>query len=337
MAKRKLNRRQAWRIRKIQEERCARAGRKTQALHARLGDSAPGPEQSGLLIANFGASVLVEGGDAPPCRCLLRQNLEPLVVGDRVVWQAGPNNTGVVVARSPRQTLLARPDADGTLRPLAANIDQILVVIAPEPPYSTDLIDQYLVAAEQTGIPPVVVLNKVDLLEERARRQVERELHRYETLGYPVLYASTHADHGLEALHAALCDRISVFVGQSGVGKSSLINTLLPAADARVGALSEQSGFGRHTTSTARLYHLPGGGALIDSPGVRDFRLWDMTPEEIAEGFVELRPYLGHCRFRDCRHTVEPGCALREAAAAGRIEPERLASYHRIVATLARG
>jgi len=332
MNKRRLTRRQAWRVAKIQEERLQRAERKRGHAAEELAESELGPEQTGLLVASFGPTVEVEDAHGTAHRCALRQNLGLPVVGDQVVWHAGRSGTGVVTAITPRRTLLARPDAAGEARPLAANIDQILVVAAPLPSYDTALIDPYLVAAETTGITPVIVLNKSDLLDAATRAQMERDFAPYAAIGYRVLHASTVANHGLDALIEALRGRTSVFVGQSGVGKSSLIKTLLPDAEIRVGALAETTGLGRHTTSSARLYHLPNGGAVIDSPGVREFRLWELPRETIAQGFPEFRPLLDHCRFRDCRHHKEPGCALTNAVEAGTISRERLESYRRIVA-----
>jgi ribosome biogenesis GTPase len=332
MSKRKLTRQQGWRIEKIQEERRQRAQRKAIDLAQYDGEQL-GPEQEGLVIANYGAALDVEATDGSLHRCRLRQNLELLVPGDRIIWQGiSQEDAGVVVALLPRRTVLARPDALGTLRPLAANIDQILVVAAPRPTYSTDLIDQYLVAAESTGITPLIVFNKVDLItapEEKAR--IERDLERYRDIGYRVIGASTFAQHGLDEVIDALHGKSSVFVGQSGVGKSSLVHALLPQQSIKVGALGERSGLGRHTTSAARYYALPGGGAIIDSPGVREFSLWHMDASELARGFIEFRPYLGNCRFRDCSHRHEPGCALRQAVIEGAISTERLASFLRMV------
>lgn len=338
MSKRKLTRQQAWRIEKIQEERRQRAQRKAVDLEQYDGEQL-GPEQEGLVIANYGASVDVESATGSLHRCRLRQNLELLVPGDQVIWQAiGGDESGVVVALLPRRTVLARPDTLGTLRPLAANIDQILVVAAPRPAYSTDLIDQYLAAAESTGITPLIVFNKVDLIDsDEERERIERDLQRYQQIGYRVIRASTVAQHGLDAVTAALRDKNSVFVGQSGVGKSSLVQALLPQEAIKVGALAERSGLGRHTTSAARYYRLPNGGAIIDSPGVREFSLWHMEAPELAQGFIEFRPHLGHCRFRDCSHRHEPGCALQQALADGAISAERLASFHRMVEAEAGG
>lgn len=335
MSKRKLNRRQQWRIEKIQQERQQRAERK--AARSPVDESSSlGPEQEGLLVANYGASVEVEDSEGSAHRCQLRQNLPALVTGDRVVWQAAAEG-GVVTALLPRRSVLSRPDHIGEARPVAANIDQILVVAAPAPEFSADLIDQYLAAAELTGITPVLVFNKIDLIDAQKRDRVEAMLLRYRQIGYEVLETSTKIEHGLDSLRQQLNNKTNVFVGQSGVGKSSLVKSLLPQQEISIGELSQQSGLGQHTTSTARLYHLPDGGTLIDSPGVRDFRLWNMSRMALAHGFREFAPYLGHCRFRDCRHETEPHCALREAVEKGEISALRLQSYLRLCVQLEEG
>lgn len=333
MSKRKLSRRQQWRIDKIQDERRQRLERKQARLAAQSGEGELGDEQHGLVIASFGATLEVEDAQGVSVRCTLRQNLPLIVVGDRVVWQAS-HQGGVVTALLERRSELARPDFSGMMKALAANIDQILVVAAPAPLYSTDLIDQYLAAAELTGITPLLLFNKIDLIAEDNREAIEGVLQRYRAIGYRVLTASTVAQHGLDELIATLQGHTSVFVGQSGVGKSSLTRALIPKLEIAIGELSAQSGLGQHTTSTARLYHLPQGGDVIDSPGVRDFRLWPMGRFELAQGFREFSPHLGRCRFRDCRHQQEPGCALREAVVAGAISSERLQSYLRVAEQL---
>ena len=334
MAKRKLNRRQQWRIEKIQQERRQRTERKqARAVDETLANNTLGEEQEGLLVANFGASVEIETRQGTRVRCQLRQNLPLLVVGDRVVWQAA-GEAGVVTALLERRSLLARPDQQGELKALAANIDQIVVVAAPAPAYSPDLINQYLAAAELTGIAPLLLFNKIDLIDEHNRREVDALLSIYQRIGYPVLSASTKREHGLDALIEQLKGKTNVFVGQSGVGKSSLAKSLLPDTRIDVGELSAQSGLGQHTTSTARLYHLPAGGHVIDSPGVREFRLWPMSRQELARGFIEFHPYLGQCKFRDCTHRHEPGCALQEAVGRGEISRQRLDSYQKLAQQL---
>ncbi|PXX99837.1 small ribosomal subunit biogenesis GTPase RsgA [Halomonas sp. LBP4] len=336
MSKRKLSRQQRWRIEKIQAERARRAEQLDARDVDRLAAGEYGPEQRGRVIAHFGRTLDVApegGGDA--VRCHLRANLEGLVTGDRVIWRAARDGSGVVVARAERDNVLERPDARGQLKPVAANIDQILIVFAVEPAPHANLIDRYLVAGEATGIAPVLVLNKIDLLPEDGG-ELRELLGRYEALGYPVVTTTTAREGGLAALLARLAGRTSVFVGQSGVGKSSLIDRLLPDEELRIGTLSKDSRKGTHTTTTARLYRLPAsaGGELIDSPGIREFGLVHLDEQQVAEGFIEFHDHLGRCRFRDCRHRHEPGCALLAAVERGEIHPERFASYRRIVDTL---
>ncbi len=333
MPKRKLNRRQSWRIEKIQEERRKRAGKRDAATETAPGSGEFGAEQAGLVTAHYGTQIEVESADGQRQRCHLRANLDGLVTGDQVIWCTGAP-TGVVVAQVPRDTALLRPDPYGKLKPVAANIDQIIIVIAPLPEPHANLIDRYLVAAEAVAIPPLILLNKSDLVDKKNQHAIEELLAPYPNLGYPVLQASCTQEQGLNQLIETLADRVSVFVGQSGTGKSSLVNTLLPAANARVDELSEARGKGTHTTTTAELFHLPESGSLIDSPGIREFGLWHMERGQVENGFREFLPLLGHCKFRDCKHEQEPDCALLAAAELGQISNRRLASYRHIVSTL---
>lgn len=332
MAKRKLTQQQTARIRNSQRERAARIGADSDG---EIRDAELGPEQPGLIISHYGRQVDVEALDGERAgalfRCHLRTNMDALVTGDRVVWRAGGNDGGVVVASLPRHSLLARPDVHLLQpKPVAANVDRIVIVIAPQPEPFANLIDRYLVAAEAVAIAPLLLLNKADLpaADDAA---IETLLARYRAIGYPVLRASTRRERGLDELRALLSNGTSVFVGQSGVGKSSLIGALIPGLDIRIGDLSGAAAKGRHTTTTARLFHLPGGGDLIDSPGIREFGLDHLDRAQIENGFIEFRESLGRCRFRDCRHAGEPGCALREALAAGRISAERFESFCAIV------
>ncbi len=337
MPRRRLTRQQTWRIEKIQADRARRASRREAATDEVLAGGELGPEQEGLVVAHFGTQLEVEAPTGERHRCHLRANLEGPVTGDRVVWRAG-EPTGVVVAQLERASALCRPDPQGRLKPIAANIDRIILVIAPRPEPHANLVDRYLVAAEATGIEPVILLNKTDLLDSdpELRATMDDLLALYPGLGYRILHTSSHRG-GLSELYEALRDHTSVFVGQSGVGKSSLINALLPEAALRVGELSELTGKGTHTTTTARLFHLPSGGTLIDSPGIREFGLWHMSREQVEQGFREFRPFLGSCRFRDCRHRQEPDCAILAAAERGDISPQRLESYRLIVAGLEDG
>ncbi|MAA72778.1 MAG: ribosome biogenesis GTPase RsgA [Bermanella sp.] len=334
MSKRKLSKHQAWRINKIQQERSERANKKEEQIHDELEGGDLGPEQSGQVIAHFGTQVLIEGDDGEQKRCHMRANLGGLVTGDSVVWRIGKDEHGVVVARNERESELCRPNMYGELKSVAANIDYMIIVVAPEPYAHRNLIDRYLVAAEMSGIEPVLCLNKIDLIDIENQEHFLHLVHDYQEIGYRFMHASTKTENGLEDLKDFLRDRISVFVGQSGVGKSSIISTLLPDEDIRVGALSEQSRKGKHTTTTATLFHFPSGGDLIDSPGIREFGLWHMEEHEILEGFVEFKPFIGTCKFRDCKHNAEPGCAIKKALEDGHISERRYDSYQQIINSL---
>lgn len=336
MTKRKLTRRQQWRIEKVQEERSARANRRDQQADEALSESDLGPEQHGLVITHYGTQVVVEAteGEAKGVqqRCHFRSNLGSLVTGDRVVWRAG-NPLGVVVAVLPRDSALQRPDPHGDMKTVAANIDRIIIVVAPYPEPHANLIDRYLVAANAIDIEPVLLINKIDRVDDSTREKITYLEKTYRELGYDVLMVSTKNGTGLDEFRQYLTHYTSVFVGQSGVGKSSLVNALLPESNLRVGDLSERQQ-GTHTTTSATLLHFPGGGHLIDSPGIREFGLWHMDEDEVLEGFIEFKPFIGHCKFRDCSHRHEPGCAILSALENGKISATRMDSYRYILRTL---
>lgn len=338
MAKRKLTKRQAWRVEKIQQEKAKRAERKETDIAEQLSAGELGEESHGQIIAHFGTQVEVEDPQGQSYRCYLRANLGSLVTGDRVVFRPGPENngvhTGVVETVLQRASELSRPNPYNEIKPVAANIDFIVLVIAPEPEAHANLIDRYLVAAENCQIEPIILLNKTDLIGDHNRQRFEDLLATYEQLGYRTLRVCSKEEASLAEFKQFLNDRISVFVGQSGVGKSSLIDTLLPDEELKVGALSAASKKGRHTTTTARLYHFPAGGDLIDSPGIREFGLWHMSEADVMLGFKEIRHLSGYCRFRDCKHEQEPGCAILQAVEKGDISEARFISYKRIVETL---
>jgi len=330
MGKRKLTNNQQRHTQRIQEKRRARATAEGENIpHSNLG-----AEQEGLVVTRFGKTVDVEDKQGKTVRCKIRQNMGELVCGDKVIWQAENDDSGVICAVIPRHSLLARPDFQGRKKLIAANIDQIMITCATQPELSPGLIDRYLVAAEATGITPVIVTNKIDLVDEKSRPLLEQQLAIYHQLGYQIIYTSAVIQHGLDNLIQQLKDRTSIFVGHSGVGKSSLVKALFPEQQIRIGELSEATGKGVHTTTASTLYHLPQGGELIDSPGIREFGLWEINEAQVAEGFLELRPHLGNCRFRNCRHQNEPGCAIQEAARMGDISQQRLSSFYRIVESL---
>lgn len=337
MTKRHLSRRQQWRIDKIQEERRIRATRRDASLDL-LDDAALGSEQSGLVTAHYGTQLeveVLEGEQAgQSLRCYFRANLEQIVTGDRVVWRPGQDGVGMVVARNARNSELSRPDIHGNLRAIAANVDRIFVVVAPEPVTPVVVIDRYLVAAETVDIPAILVINKSDILDGEQEERFEAMADLYRSIGYQVIKTSTKNAAGLSELYRELACHTSIFVGQSGVGKSSLVNALLPSAGLAVSAISDATGKGVHTTTTARLFHLPGSGEVVDSPGIREFGLWHIDSQQLLEGFREFRPYIGECRFRDCAHRSEPDCAIKTAVANGEIKPQRIGSYQQILATL---
>lgn len=329
MADRRLTRRQQARIQRIQEQRRQRAEGSTRHTET-SSQSGLGIEQTGQVIANYGSALIIEDHEGGLQRCTVRQNLGTLACGDRVIWQAGDASEGVVSAVLQRRSLLTRPDYNGRPKPVAANLDLVAVVVASRPELNEFLIDRYLVAIATIGVDSLVVVNKTDLLAVDELAALETRLSTYWRIGYPLLFASARLDHGLDTLRARLKDHTSILVGQSGVGKSSLVKALLPDLEIRIQALSMATGQGTHTTTTSTLYHLPDGGDLIDSPGVRSFELGDLPPDDLERGFVEFSPYLGRCRFSNCSHTVEPGCALLAAVAQGKIDSRRLQSYHQL-------
>lgn len=290
-----------------------------------------GEQQEGLLVAHYGSYVDVEAASGEIIRCNLRQSLGIIVVGDHVVWCPTEHELGIVVAVLPRDSLLSRPAAHGQIKAIAANVDQMIIVVAVQPKPAVSLIDSYLVAAEALNLPTAIVLNKIDLLDETEKQQWQQQLAIYEKIGYPVVWISCEQQRGIETLSLQLQQHTSILVGQSGVGKTSIISALLPDEALRIAEKSEEVFHGVHTTTTSRLYHLVSGGDVIDSPGVREFALWHMTPQEIAAGFVEFHDYLGLCKFRDCQHREQDVCALQQAVIAGKISAARLQSYHWII------
>ncbi|NNJ73172.1 MAG: small ribosomal subunit biogenesis GTPase RsgA [Enterobacterales bacterium] len=286
-------------------------------------------EMHGLVTTRFGNRAEIEDKNGNAYICHIRRALQGLVIGDHVLWHldeaAKEPDRGVITKILPRETVLERPIRYQGVKPVAANIDQIFVTTAIEPHFSRRILDRYLVAIEQTGIDAFIILNKVDLLPEDSK--IYSIMMTYEELGYEVINLSAKQNIGTESLLERLKSHCSIFVGQSGVGKSSLVNRILPESDIRVAKLSDTSGLGTHTTTNSRLYHLPNGGIIIDSPGIRDFGMDHLEPDMIAHGFREFQHLAEHCKFRDCQHMNEPQCSVKEAVQSGHIDPRRYESY----------
>lgn len=347
MAKRRLSNRQQARIAAQQRDTASRA---EQLQH-------------GLVIAHHGKEVEVLAG-AGDCinvfRCKLRANLPAVVCGDRVFWQRLDDASGSAVVESlqQRESVIVRPRPHGEAKPIAANVDLIVLVLAPSPAPVANLLDRYLIAATNADIPTALLVNKSDLLAggcapAAAQQEVLQLASLYRELGYPVYHfsarspvnaaiaASSVAVPESKALPASdlLRGKTSILVGQSGVGKSSIINAICSAATADTAEISDANSKGRHTTTNARLYFLdsaaePGAGAVIDSPGIREFALWHLDEQDIIDGMPEFREKSVMCRFRDCRHGESAGCAIQAAIDSGEFHPSRVASYRHILANL---
>lgn len=278
-------------------------------------------------MAAFGRQYEVNLDDGRTISGIPLGKKSPYACGDRVEVELSSPNQGQILRNQERTSLLYRSD-EWKQKLIAANATQLVLVCATEPGFTDELLTRALVAAEHEGIKAVIVLNKCDLTDGLAAAR--QQLAPYSTLGCPVIELSAKVD--ATALLAVLKGHISVLVGQSGMGKSTLINALVPGAAAATREISEALDSGKHTTTHARLYQLDEDSAIIDSPGLQEFGLAHLTVGEIENAFPEFRPHVGQCRFRDCHHNAEPDCAIKKAVADGLIHPRRLEHFRKLIA-----
>ena len=267
------------------------------------------------------------------------KHMDPVAIGDRVRFIMTGNGSGMIKEVLPRKNYIARrsatpmPGAHAFEQVIAANIDQVIPVFAaanPKPKWH--MLDRYLVTAESYGIPSVIVITKYDLVKGTAKEiNLRARIELYCSVGYPAVVTSAKESEGLEELQQILANHHSVLVGKSGVGKTSLLNALEPELGLRVKTVNQSTGKGRHTTSHLEMFPLQAGGALIDTPGVREFGIWGLESTQVAAYFPEMAPLLGQCKFGlSCQHDEEPGCAIRQGVMDGIISPYRYQSYLRL-------
>jgi len=283
--------------------------------------------ESGLVVATYGRHFLVRSAAREILACVTRGKRGGAACGDRVLFDRVAAGQGVIDSILPRTNLFLRSDAART-KLLAANLTQVAIVTAAEPPFSDDLLGRALIGAEVLSLAKLIVLNKIDLSASLAAAR--SRLAPYAALGYRIIEVSVRAAPGeaRAALLPTLAEQTTLLMGQSGMGKSTLLNLLVPGADAATREISAALRSGKHTTTDARLYELPGrAGRLIDTPGFQEFGLAHLSPGEIERAFPEMHASLGKCRFYNCAHLTEPGCAVREALEDGRISRARYALF----------
>ena len=297
---------------------------------------------TGTVIKSTGSwyEVRTDSGDVVPCRLkgILRleetKDTNPVTVGDIVTISKDENDWMIAeVAERRNHIVRASPKHKGARQVLAANLDQcLLIVTMASPRTSTGFIDRFLLTAEAYHIPTHIVFNKQDILDPKGLKKQEYVSAIYQEIGYPVYFASTYTGQGLDQVRELLKDKTTLVAGHSGVGKSSLLNKLDPALNLRTMDVSKLTGKGMHTTTFAEMHYTSFGGRIIDTPGVREFGLMHFLPEEISHYYVEMREYIPQCKFNNCMHDNEPGCAVKQAYLDGKISEERYINYLAIMA-----
>jgi len=334
MAKRKLSKQQQRRIASQQKNKIKKDLLQDNKLL--LDESST---QTARVISHHGRQLFAETENLEKIKCKIRQNLGDIACGDYVLVQQTQETTqsqagdshNVVVAIKERTNLLLKTGFAGATKPVAANIGQIVIVTAIKPKPNPYLIDRYLTAAENLPAKALIVINKIDLIDSATKQIVEDLTELYQNIGYRVISASIKQNIGLDELSEALSNTTSILVGLSGVGKSSIVKAILPKEEIKIAETSEATGEGKHTTTVSALYHLKDNGIIIDSPGVRDFTPINKSKEEITNGFIDVRQFNGTCKFSNCSHQNEPGCAMRQAVSDGKLNGQRFNNYLRLV------
>lgn len=330
MAKRKLSKQQQRRISSNQNNRIAENREKTGQWQ--LDESST---QTARVISHHGRQLFAETQNREYLKCKIRQNLGDIACGDYIVIQQALDASGesqnVVVAIKERKNLLVKTGFAGAVKPVAANIGQLVIVTALKPEPNPYLIDRYLTAAENLPAQALIIINKVDLLNHKTKRITEDLTGLYQDIGYRVICSSMEQNVGIEEISDALSQTTSILVGLSGVGKSSIVKKILPEEEIKIGETSASTGEGKHTTTVSALYHLKDNGIIIDSPGVRDFTPINNSIDEITHGFKDVRRYSGSCKFSNCSHSTEPGCAMKQAVTDGELNEQRFKNYLRLI------
>ena len=330
MAKRKLSKQQQRRITSKQKSKIK--DNLLQDDKLQLDESST---QTARVISHHGRQLFAETENLERIKCKIRQNLGDIACGDYVVIQQAHDATGeaqnVVVAVKERTNLLKKTGFAGAIKPVAANIGQLVIVTSLKPKPNPYLIDRYLTAAENLPSEAVIIINKIDLLDHESKRMVDDLTSLYQNIGYRVISSSVNQGIGVDEISEALSNTTSILVGLSGVGKSSIVKAILPKEEIKIAETSEATGEGKHTTTVSALYHLKDNGIIIDSPGVRDFSPTNKSIDEITNGFVDVRKFNGMCKFANCSHQNEPECAMKQAVADGDLDEQRFNNYLRLV------
>ncbi len=300
--------------------------------------------QTARVISHHGRQLYAEAEnpDKSPrkIKCKIRQNLGDIACGDFVIVQQaldpdGRIKTGesqnVVVAVKERTNLLVKTGFAGAIKPVAANIGQLVIVTSLKPKPNPYLIDRYITAAENLPAKVLIIINKIDLLDKNAKQDIADLTALYHGIGYRVISSSIKKNIGLDEISDALSNTTSILVGLSGVGKSSIVKSILPKEEIKIGETSAASGEGKHTTTVSALYHLKDNGIIIDSPGVRDFTPDNKSLDEITNGFIDVRQFNGACKFTNCSHTNEPECAMKQAVIDNQLNKQRFDNYLRLI------